>query len=211
MAEVTRIVGGALETNCYLVVGPDRDAVLIDPGAGIEPTVAAIEARRARLRAVLCTHAHADHVGAATAVVERYAVPLYLHSADARLLRRANIYRTVLRGEEPIAIPAIDEPLDGVERLRLGALEVRVLHTHGHTAGSVCFEIDGELFTGDTLFAAHTGRTDLPEGDREKLEASFELLGERYPARTTFHPGHGEAALLGDVLPRAAELPELRG
>ena len=151
---------------------------------------------------VLITHAHADHIGAAVELTTRTKAAIHMHSGDATLLRRANLLRVLGRGEAPIQIPSVDVDLAGMESLCFGGLEVELVHTPGHTPGSVCFAIGGELFTGDTLFAGKAGRTDLPEGDQEALARSIELIANRYSASTTIRPGHGELASLGDVLPQ---------
>jgi glyoxylase-like metal-dependent hydrolase (beta-lactamase superfamily II) len=133
-----------------------------------------------------------------------------LHPGDRDLLRRANFYGTMLMGEEPITIPTVDVELADGMTLQFGSLELRVVHTPGHTPGSVCFEAAGELFTGDTVMAEHLGRTDLPGGDRGVLAESLHMLAERYPPDTRLHPGHGAPTLLGDVLSRLGALPEFR-
>jgi len=209
MFEVEVIVTGSLRENCY-VVGRAGEALVVDPGDDGEAIAARLEARGLSVLAILLTHAHHDHVGSAAEIVERTGAPLHMHSADASVLRWASISRVVARSEPPIVTPTVDVDLAGRSALRFGAIDVEVAHTPGHTPGSVCFAIGGELFTGDTVFADHVGRTDLREGDREALEASLGSLADRFPAQTTIRPGHGEPARLGDVIPRFAVLPELR-
>jgi glyoxylase-like metal-dependent hydrolase (beta-lactamase superfamily II) len=211
VADVARIVTGRWKENCYVASSPAGDAVVIDPGGEVAQIQARVADGGLRVHAVLNTHAHYDHLGAVVRVAEQYGVPFHLHPADEDLLQRANFYRALFLGDESIAIPSLDSELaDGLE-LSFGTLEVAVVHTPGHTPGSVCLECDGELFTGDTVMAKHLGRTDLPGGDRELLLASVALLAERYPAETVLHPGHGEPAVLGEVLSRLAGLPEFRG
>lgn len=211
MAHVARIVTGRWKENCYVASSADGDAIVLDPGGELAQIQAHVAERGLRVHGVLNTHAHYDHLGAVVPVVEQYGAGFHLHPADEDLLRRANFYRTLFLGEESIQIPTVDSPLSDGARLRFGSLEVRVLHTPGHTPGSVCFECDGELFTGDTVMARHLGRTDLPGGDRELLLASVALLAERYPAETLLRPGHGEPAALGDVLSRLEGLAEFHG
>jgi glyoxylase-like metal-dependent hydrolase (beta-lactamase superfamily II) len=207
---VRRIVCGSLSENCY-VVARGADAVVVDPGGGVEEVAAEVAERGLRVHAVLNTHGHADHLAAAAEIVEAYDAPFHLHPADEGLLARANFYRQALYGEGRIRVPGIDVSLAGVESLRFGELAVGVLHTPGHTPGSVCFRVGSDLFTGDTLGAEHVGRTDLPGGDREQLEASIALIGEASRPETTIRPGHGEPAPAGEVLDGWAALAELRG
>jgi hydroxyacylglutathione hydrolase len=206
---IEKLVTGKWLENSY-IVSRDRDAVVIDPGGRFDDIREYVQSKELHIHAVVNTHAHYDHLGAVAPVVAEYGVPFYLHPADHDLLIRANFYRTLFLGEESITIPAIDVELaDGVP-LRFGALEIDVVHTPGHTPGGACFEIDGEVFTGDTVMAEHLGRTDLPGGDRDVLLSSVQLLAGRYPVETRLHPGHGESAILGDVIPNVLALPELR-
>jgi glyoxylase-like metal-dependent hydrolase (beta-lactamase superfamily II) len=211
VAEVVRIVTGRWKENCYVVSAPGGDAAVIDPGGELERIQALVAEGGLAVHAVVNTHAHYDHLGAVVGVGERYGAPFHLHPADEDLLRRANFYRTLFLGEESIRIPSVAAELADGARLRFGSLELGVVHTPGHTPGSVCLECDGELFTGDTVMAEHVGRTDLPGGDRERLLASVGLLAERYPGETLLHPGHGESARLGEVLSRLEGLSEFHG
>jgi glyoxylase-like metal-dependent hydrolase (beta-lactamase superfamily II) len=208
--EICRIVSGRLDENCYLV-SRSADAVVVDPGGGFERLAAEIGARGVRVHAVLTTHGHVDHLAAAAPVVEAFAAPFHLHSADEGLLARANFYRRFIHDEDKIPIAKLDVPLDGLSSLRFGQLEVGVVHTPGHTPGSVCFRVGENLFTGDTVTAAHVGRTDLPGGDREALEASLTLLAQTSRPDATIRPGHGGPVRAGEVLGSWATLPELRG
>lgn len=211
MLDVRRIVTGPLAENCYVVWCAERDAVVVDPGGEAASILECIDRHGLRLRAVLGTHAHYDHIGAVATIAERHGVVFHLHSADRQLLRRANFYGRFFSGQEAIRIPTVGVELAGGDELRLGALTVVVVHTPGHSPGSVCFEIGDELFTGDTLLDGRLGRTDLPGGDRDALDASVAMLAARYGPRTILRPGHGEAAPFGEVAGRLATLSELRG
>jgi hydroxyacylglutathione hydrolase len=204
---VHRIVSGSLATNCYLVASEDGDAAIVDPGGGAAEIAARVRDEGLRVRALLATHAHDDHVAATAELADRFDVPFHLHPADGPLLLRANLYRKLVRSEPAMPIPVVDVELPDSGCLHFGALEVEVLHTPGHTAGSVCFEIDGELFTGDTIGAGGLGRTDLPGGDRAQRDESVLALAASYPASTTLRPGHGESVALGVALKQARTQP----
>jgi hydroxyacylglutathione hydrolase len=205
--DVHRIDGDSHTTaNCYLVAHSSGDAIVVDPGCGIEPIAAHVSARRLRVHAVVATHGHHDHVASAADVAATYKAPFHLHPADRRLLLRANFVRGVI-GLDMIRIPRVDRDLDRAT-LRFGSLEIDVTHTPGHTPGGVCLAASGQLFSGDTVVAEGVGRSDLHSGDREALEWSAKLLGERYPPTKTVHPGHGPPAELGDILARISERPE---
>lgn len=210
MGDLHRVVAGSLKENCY-IVARGGDAVVIDPGGAVEEIVAHVTDRGWRVRAVLSTHGHADHLAAVVPIVEEYGAPFHMHPADAYLLPRANFYRQFVHGEAKIRIPRIDVSLEGVDSLLFGSLEIGVLHTPGHTPGSVCFRFENELFTGDTLAAGHLGRTDLPGGDRKALEGSLTMLASTCPPDVTIRPGHGEAARAGALLANWASLAEVGG
>jgi hydroxyacylglutathione hydrolase len=206
---VHRIVTGTWKENCY-IVAEGVDAVVVDPGGEFPQIRAHVAAAGLRCHAVVNTHAHYDHLGAVVETGTEYAAPFHLHPDDADLLVRANFYRTLFLGEEAIAIPSIDVELADAQSLRFGELTLEVVHTPGHTPGSVSLCAAGELFTGDTLMANHLGRTDLPGGDREALMASVDALAAGFAETTVIHPGHGPSAVLGEVLGRVGALPELR-
>lgn len=207
MVDVERFVSGEWAQNGYLVCEGD-DAVVIDPGGAFDDIVSAVSAGALHVHAVLNTHAHYDHLGAVTRVVETYGAPFHLHPADADLLPRANFYRTLFLGHEPIAIPALDVELSEGS-LQFGSLEIEVLHTPGHTPGSVCFRVGTDVFTGDTLMKDKIGRTDLPGGDRDLLDASIREIAERYSGDIVAHPGHGDPASLEEMLAGVSTATEL--
>ncbi len=198
--DVHRVVTGRLEENSYVVVHQSGDAIVIDPGEDFDRIAEHLADPGIDLRAVLATHAHYDHVAAAAALVDAYAVPFYLHPADEPLLRRANFYRTLVHGEPAIVVPHVDASLVDREALRFGDLEVVVVHTPGHTHGSVCLGVGETLFTGDVLLAGAGGRTDLPGGDEVALQASIARLADEWLPGTRIHPGHGASMPLGQAL-----------
>jgi hydroxyacylglutathione hydrolase len=205
---VHRISAGPWAQNCYVVSAEGGDAVVVDPGGGAELIDEHIAAGGLRVHAVINTHGHHDHVGALARTIEKYEVPFGIHSEESEVLSRVNFHRFVFHKLGPVEIPAIGLDLAAATALRFGQLEIAVMHTPGHTPGSVCFEIGGELFTGDTLTATGVGRTDLPGGDREALGASVAKLCERYPPATRLRPGHGDPGTLGAALTGAATIRE---
>jgi hydroxyacylglutathione hydrolase len=199
MADIQRIETGRLQANCYVVSAPNGDAVVVDPGDQFDLIEATIAVRAIGIRAVLCTHAHFDHLGAAVAVCERYEVPFHLHDDDAALLRRASFTRRITGHGDSFPIPPIDVSLADGMTLLFGELEVKVVHTPGHSPGAVCFEVDGVLFTGDMIGSEGLGRTDLPGGSTEAMWASFLRLTRDYAPSTALYPGHGLPVRLGDL------------
>lgn len=196
---------GDLETNCYLFHEErGRDCLVIDPGAEGERIAERIAADGLLPRAVVLTHGHPDHFGAAALLMRRFAVPLWLHAADEQALRSP-------AGRELAALFAVGLPpgagrlLAEGDRVAAGALELEVLHSPGHSPGSILLFGQGLLFSGDTLFRGDVGRTDLPGGSEAELRRSLERI-KALPPDTIVLPGHGPGSVLGQEL---AENPYL--
>jgi glyoxylase-like metal-dependent hydrolase (beta-lactamase superfamily II) len=189
---IERLTVGELETNCWLV-GDDGEGplVVIDPAGDGDRLLAAVGERR--VAAVVLTHGHFDHLGAATAVLEATGAPLLVHSWDAAAVTNSAANGGMAFGFDAVSPPA-DRLLEDGDEVEAGRLRLEVLHTPGHTPGSICLFADVEdgphLFSGDTLFAGSVGRTDFPGGDARALRASIGRLASLLPA-TLVHPGHG--------------------
>ena len=183
--QITTIVTGELwKENCYLVNHlPSGEQVLIDPGDDPDLIVQAVLDGGAKLRHILLTHAHHDHVGAVAALCRRFGLPCDVHKGDARLLRHAPMYASRFAGkriEPPEPFRAYeDQPV-----FQLGERSIETIHTPGHTSGSVCSKVGDFVFTGDTLLYERVGRTDLPGGDAALLVTSVRWLMEHLPNDT---------------------------
>lgn len=197
---VERVVTGPLDANCYLVSAPNGDAVVVDAGDDAHAIAGRVAAGGLRPLAVLGTHAHHDHVGAAGELAERYGVPFGIHRAEARNLGRLNFCRRVFHDQEPVRTPSFALDLAASASLRFGTLdEIVVVHTPGHSQGSVCLEVGGLLLTGDTVLATRAESANMPGSDPEALAASVRGLLERFPPDTTILPGHGAPGRLADA------------
>ncbi len=199
MERISRVVGPA-STNVH-VLADERtgEAIAIDTAI---PSLAWIgdelAARGWTLRLIVSTHGHWDHIGDNAAVAAATGAEIAVHPLDREwLLHPAPIWAPF---EIPPSVPAV-ELAEGGE-IRFGAIRLRVLHTPGHTPGSVCLQAtdEGLLFSGDTLFAGGWGRVDLPGGSAEAIAASLGRLSELEP-RVTVLPGHGPATTIGRERP----------
>jgi hydroxyacylglutathione hydrolase len=199
MKVTTLETGGAWRENCYVLEHLDsRETAVIDPGDDPDRIIDAALGDGAVVRHLLLTHAHYDHVGAAAAIARRFGLACRLHTDDERLLRHAPMYALAFarrRIERPSPVNAFRDPPE----LRLGGVPIGTVHTPGHTPGSVCYFAGDLVFTGDTLLAAHVGRTDLPGGDWDSLAMSITSLVADLPEQTVVLPGHGSRWTIGEA------------
>lgn len=185
--------------NTY-VVGDDATgaAWIVDPGGAVHRLEQVLADRRWKAEAIVLTHGHIDHVAGAEEAQRRLGVPVWVHEADRRWLEELPTQARMF-GFPPVPGPAPSRFLKDGEVLALGSLEARVLHTPGHTQGSLCvyFPQARAVLTGDTLFAGSIGRTDLPGGDADAIVAS--IRDRLFPLgdEVAFYPGHGAGGTLG--------------
>jgi glyoxylase-like metal-dependent hydrolase (beta-lactamase superfamily II) len=185
------VVVGALETNCYLVYCEEtRACAVIDPGADPDKIISAIADLELKPVIVLNTHGHVDHIGANSDIIQKYGIPLAMHAADTGMLQVSDyIELSLLLGAHNSPRP--DRLLADGDEIPFGNASLRVLHTPGHTPGSIGFVHGGVLFSGDTLFCGGVGRTDLPGGSWKDLEKSIRERILTLPEETVVLPGHG--------------------
>jgi hydroxyacylglutathione hydrolase len=196
MMIVTVVPVGALACNCTILGDPaSGQAIVVDPGDEVEKVLVALRRHELRCVAILNTHAHIDHVGANHALREATGARLMLHEADLPLYDNLRVQAEWLGGlipEPPRAEP--DGYLTHGDRVSAGGVAADVLHTPGHTPGSVCFRVTGDaplVLTGDTLFAGSIGRTDLWGGDFDQEIDSIRRHLLTLADATRVIPGHG--------------------
>lgn len=187
------VVVGAFEVNCYLVPSPDgKTLYIIDPGGDAQDIITASSAFSPEKTVILLTHCHADHIGAAGAVAEALKISeLYIDPADQEMYASpANAFPPFLPAAENLPVPSKWPPR---------TTDFEILSTPGHTPGGVCycFREYNALFTGDTLFRASIGRTDLPGGDIDLLLESVSGTLMKLPDSLEIYPGHGYPSTIG--------------
>ncbi len=181
MLKIQKLPVGELEANCFLVSDEENNAVIIDPGAEPDYILSEIESLGIKPLAILLTHAHFDHFGAAAEVIEKYQIPLYVHTLDRPMVTSAEYSLAVQLGfgamyrrpdENFIRTFEDNETLKFSEEL-----EFLVIHTPGHSPGSSCFRHGEILFSGDTLFRDGVGRVDFQGGNIHDMRKSLARLG----------------------------------
>ena len=187
MLKVHALVLGAYQTNCYIIHDEaSRTCCVIDPGYQSEDILDKLTDLGLSLEAILLTHGHFDHVGAVRDLVADTGCAVYLCAEDLNMpanLTAGQLYYTNTYAEG--------------SQLHLAGLDITVLHTPGHTPGSVCLLVDNTLFSGDTLFAGSCGRTDLPGGSWTQMQQSLKRLSQ-IEANLWVLPGHGESTTLNE-------------
>jgi len=204
--KIIPICSESFGANTYVIVS-GNEALIVDPSVSVSAMLEAIRAEDAFPVGILLTHGHFDHVLSLDTLRGSIGIPAYIHENDAVMLTdgKKNAFYDFF-GKERVYRPA-DILLRGGDTIDLGNEKITVIHTPGHTGGSVCYYSadDGILVTGDTIFAESFGRCDLWSGSIELMSASLRGLRE-LPKNTVIYPGHGASSLLGSALDNVAYL-----
>ena len=182
-----------MEVNSYVVADPEsKEACLIDPGAGAGAIKDFLNKNGLSLKFIINTHGHGDHI----AQNASFRVPIYIHRLDKDFLTNPdlNLSRVFLFS---VTSPKADRLLEGGEKIKLGSIYLEVIHTPGHTPGSVSIKTGDVIFTGDALFNGGIGRTDFPYGDEELLLKAIKEKLLVSSDETIIHPGHGASSTIG--------------
>ena len=205
---------GMLQCNCHVVGDPQsREAIVIDPGDDATPILKVIERHHLKVTAIVITHAHIDHVVGLERVHQATGAPVYMHAEDLALYRLLDRQAAWMGWKTP-QTASVDRLLKEGDVIQWGPLEAHVIHTPGHTPGSICLYMPSDiprareggkanlqresaLFAGDTLFAGSIGRTDLWGGSFAEIMRSLKGKLLELPDDTIVYPGHGEATVIG--------------
>lgn len=191
---------GPLQCNCS-ILGDEQthEAMVIDPGDQIDDILQILAEEKLTLKQIVVTHAHIDHVGGAMKLKKATGAPILMNQDDHALLKMLPMQAAWV-GMRPPGPVEIDETVGQGRVLKFGTIPVNVIHTPGHTEGSICLFLPDEkkLIAGDTLFAGSIGRTDLPGGSMDKIMRSLHTRVLALPDDTEVTPGHGPQTTIGD-------------
>jgi len=190
---------GMLQCNCS-IFGDEatRDCMVVDPGDNIDDVLEVVRRHGLTVKAIVITHAHIDHIGGAQKLKRATGAPVYMNLNDAELQKMLDVQASWLGVRTPEQVE-IDVAVKEGDKLLVGASEFHVLHTPGHTQGSISLWIpsEGKLVAGDTLFRDSIGRTDLPGGDGRQILRSIHEKLMPLPEETEVIPGHGGNTTIG--------------
>ncbi len=193
-----RLIVGPLQVNCFIVADEKtREAVVIDPGDDADDILKIITEKGLKVKYIVNTHGHFDHIGANKAVKEATGAELLIHEGDAAIMASAP-RQSAAFGMDSVSSPPADRFVKHGDMITAGEVALKVLHTPGHTPGGISLLEQGMVFTGDALFAGSIGRTDFPGGDLLTLLRSIKMNLMTLPDETKVFSGHGPASTIGD-------------
>ncbi len=198
---IKRFVVNEFGTNCYIYKDSDtNESIVIDPGGKEKQIIDFIKTNNLTLKYIILTHCHYDHILALDKIIEDFNVPVIIHMDEYQSIMDDAINLSLYFGS-PISNKLTNInwlKVKDMDIVKLGNQNIYILHTPGHTKGSICLYIkDKFLFTGDTLFCGSVGRTDFPTGDIEQIDESLKRI-IFLPANIIFFPGHGEPCIVGE-------------
>lgn len=186
---IEKVITGGFLTNSYIISNDKNECVVVDPGLEYAEAAKHIN-EKYKVVAILLTHGHMDHIDG----IKYFDAPVYIHKLDEEFLYNSNLSLYSMMGmnspysKDNLKVNLVD---DG-DVLELIGYKFKVLHTPGHTRGSVCYSYSTKVLSGDTLFSGSCGRTDFPTGDSQKIVNSLKRIIDNYPDNYDVYPGHDE-------------------
>lgn len=193
--KITKLIVGELAENCFILEFGEREAAAIDPGAEGELIASRLEEMGLKLKLILLTHGHFDHIGAVQYLKERYKASVCISREDECMLSDREKSGAALAPFIPFVPTSADILLEDGQEISLGSDTLKVMATPGHTDGSICYVGDGVIFVGDTVFRGSVGRTDLYSGSMKKQDESLKKL-KALKEEYVLCCGHGEDSSL---------------
>ena len=188
---VKQVVEGFIANNNYLLIDEEsKEAALIDCTDYISELGAVLKEYDAKLKYILLTHGHFDHIMGVPKIKQEFGAKVYLHKDDKELVDNSDEFMISV-GMQPFEHPEIDKYIDENEEIYLGKNKIRIIHLPGHTQGGVGYLVDGMLFAGDSIFLESVGRTDLPGGNHKQLIESIKNKIFSLDGDTILYVGHG--------------------
>ena len=198
MLMVKCVAVGRLFSNSYVIFDSEsKEGIIIDAGDEAEKIFSIVKNHGVAVKGIFLTHGHFDHVLALKDLEEKLGCGFYIHKEDERILSSAPSDAKTFLGIDVPPPPKPDGWLQDGQTITIGRSAAKVIHTPGHTPGSVCFVFDGFVFTGDLLFAGSIGRTDMPGGDLNSLLSSIKNKLFKLPDDYLVYPGHGPSTMIG--------------
>lgn len=200
--KIELITVGMFQSNCFIPYCEEkREAVIIDPGDEGDRILSIVEDKKLEVKYIINTHAHIDHVSALASVSKSIKAPVLMHKEDVFIYENLSYQSSMFGLEAPHGVP-ISRFLEDGEEILFGGLKLRVIHTPGHSPGSIALIADDEqpwvIFSGDTLFRGSIGRTDLFGGNFDQIMDSLREVFLPLPDDTVVYPGHGEPTTIGE-------------
>lgn len=195
--KVKALLVGPLATNCYIAYCEETlEAIIIDPGGDANRILDYVSKENLEVKFIVNTHGHADHVSADDELRKTLKAHLLIHRADLEMLENPDLNLSAFMNET-VKVSRPDRLLEDGDIVNFGMVRLKVIHTPGHTPGSICLLGEDSLFTGDTLFAGSVGRTDIPGGSFRQLIHSLKFRIMPLPDGLKVYPGHGPETVLG--------------
>lgn len=184
---------GEIDVNCYFIEH-NKKCYIVDPGYEKEKVINYVRVNQLEVLGILLTHAHIDHIGA----LDCFKTPVYLHKREYEILFDNHLNGFEFYGrEKPYALDSLDiRKIDENKVFSIDDKKIEIIHTPGHTVGCVCYKVDNDLYSGDTLFKGSVGRWDFPTGDLPTLSRTIVKLIDSQPNSVKIHPAHGESSTI---------------